>query len=351
MGMVVSAYGPLLALLIQRFGVSLPVAGSIISVHFAGGLAGVLIAMRTLTLRPARDTFMAGLAVGAVGCVAAALATAWPLFLAAIALIGLGFGTLVIGLNQFVAYSQSKRRTALLNGLNGAYSGGAVVGPVVVAAFASAHFSLLFVLAGLAALVLVLPAAAVSGRLPVTAGAPGRPGLLVGIFVLAFVFYVGIEVGAGGWMTSHLQSVGLTYDASATLTSGFFLALAGGRLLSALIPATVPEWAVVLAGSVAATVALAAATIGPLAPVAYILTGLALAPIFPTGIAWLAKLRPGDSRATSWLYPAASIGGVTGPGLIGIVIGGFGVRWAPVVLALVAVLMTGAFFWATRSKV
>jgi hypothetical protein len=47
MGMVVGGYGPLLDQLTRRFGVSLPVAGSVISVHFAGSLPGVLIAMQT----------------------------------------------------------------------------------------------------------------------------------------------------------------------------------------------------------------------------------------------------------------------------------------------------------------
>ena len=77
-------------------------------------------------------------------------------------------------------------------------------------------------------------------------------------------------------------------------------------------------------------------------------TGLALAPIFPTGIVWLARLRPGDSRATSWLFPAASVGGVLGPGAIGVVVAEFGVRWTPVVLAAVAILMTASFVAAGR---
>jgi fucose permease len=349
MGLVVSTYGPLLGLLTHRFAVSLPVAGSIISVHFAGGLAGVLVAMRTLAGRPGRDTFAAGILMGGAGCVVVAVAPAWALFLAGIALIGFGCGMLVIGLNQLVAYSAGRRRAALLNGLNGAYSGGAVIGPIIVAAFAAGHFSLIFFGAAIAAVALAPAAFGVSGRLPVSTGARGFPGLLVAIFVCAFVFYVGIEVGAGGWMASHLESTGLSSAAAATATSGFFLALVSGRLLSTLIPPSVPEWAVVLSGCAVATVALLAATVAPIAPAAYFLTGLALAPIFPTGIAWLARLRPGDSRATSWLYPAASVGGVAGPGLIGIVIAGFGVRWAPVVLAAVAVLMTASFAWARRS--
>ena len=103
-----------------------------------------------------------------------------------------------------------------------------------------------------------------------------------------------------------------------------------------------------LAGSVIAAVLLLAASIGAVAPWAYVATGLAIAPIFPTGIVWLAKLRPGDSRATSWLFPAASIGGIAGPGAIGLVIAGFGVRWAPAVLTTVAVAMSVAFWLANR---
>jgi len=349
MGLVVSMYGPLLALLAHRFGVSLPAAGATISVHFGGGLAGVLVAMITLTRRRARDTFAGGLAVGGLGCAVVAFAPSWPLFLAGIAVIGFGYGTLIIGLNQLVAYSAGRRRTALLNGLNGAYSGGAVIGPILVAAFAGAHFSLLFVLAAVASVALVAPALGVSGRLPVDAGAPRRPGLLVGIFIVAFVFYVAIEVGAAGWMASHLESTGLSPTAAATATSGFFLALVSGRLLSTLIPASVPEWAVVLGGCGVATVSLIVASISPIAPIAYFVTGLALAPIFPTGIAWLARLRPGDSRATSWLFPAASIGGTLGPAAIGVVIGQFGLSWTPAVLAVIAVLMTATFFWVRRS--
>jgi len=348
MGLVVSAYGPLLEVLTRRFAVSLPVAGSIISVHFAGGLIGNLLAMRALARRPGRDTFIAGLTIAGAGCLWAAWAPTWVLFLVGIVALGLGFGALVMGLNQLVAYSHGRRRTALLNGLNGAYSAGAVAGPVVVAMFAAQHLPVLLVLAASAAALLIPAASTTSGRLPVSAGSPGRPGRLVGIFVLAFVFYVGIETGAGGWMTSHLQSTGLSYTAAATATSGFFLALVSGRLLSTLIPQSVPESRIVLFGCILATVSLIAATIPPLATAAYIVTGLALAPIFPTGVAWLARLRPGDSRATAWLFPAASFGGVTGPGLMGIVIGAFGVMWAPVVLAGAAVLMTAAFGVARR---
>ena len=150
-------------------------------------------------------------------------------------------------------------------------------------------------------------------------------------------------------MTSHLESIGVRSGTAATLTSGFWLALAVGRLLITLVPASVPEAAIVLTGSVIATVSLFAAWIGIAVPAAYIVTGLAIAPIFPTGIVWLAKLMPGDARATSWLYPAATAGGIVGPGGIGLVIAHYGVSWTPLALAVVAASTSTAFWLAAPS--
>jgi fucose permease len=149
-------------------------------------------------------------------------------------------------------------------------------------------------------------------------------------------------------MPSHLESIGLQSLAAATLTSGFWLALAVGRLLAGFLPARVPESTTVLAGTAVAAVALLTALNPAAAPVAYIVAGLAIAPIFPTGIVWLAKLRPGDARATSWLFPASMIGGAIIPGGIGAVIARFGIAWTPAVLSLVAVGCLVAFSMAAR---
>ena len=350
MGLVVAAYGPLLEHLTRRFGVSLPIAGATISVHFAGSLLGVLAAMRATEKVSGRLSVMVATGVVSVGCAAVAIAPAWPAFVAAVFVVGVGFGGLVLGLNQLVAYSQGPRRAALLNALNGAYSAGAVAGPILVAAFAREHFSLLY-LAGAAASVVLIPGAAgISGRLPVAVGRPGRPERLVLIFVAAFVLYVGVENGTGGWMTAHLESAGLHSRDAAAYTSGFWLALVIGRLLITLTPPRVPEPAIVLGGAAVAAVALLAASIGAIAPIAYFVTGLAIAPIFPTGIVWLAKLRPGDSRATSWLFPAASIGGVAGPGAIGLVVAGLGVHFVPLALAVVAAGTLSAFWLAKQAS-
>jgi FHS family glucose/mannose:H+ symporter-like MFS transporter len=258
--------------------------------------------------------------------------------------VGLGFGGLDLGLNQLVAHSEGPRRSAVLNALNGAYGFGAVAGPILISRFAADHLSMLFAGAAVLAVALVPATAGIAGRLPVKARTGGGwPGLLVGIFLVAYLFYVGLETGVGGWMTSHLESVGLRSLDAASFTSGFWLAIAIGRVVAALIPDRVPSPAILIGASATAAIALLVALSGRAAPIAYVVTGFALAPIFPTGLAWLAKLRPGDSRATSWVFPASMVGGVVIPGGIGFAIGFLGIAWAPAVLALIAVCTLAAF--------
>jgi MFS transporter, FHS family, glucose/mannose:H+ symporter len=348
MGMVVAAYGPLLEHLTRRFGVSLPVAGATISVHFAGSMPGVLLAMHTLARMPARATIAVGTAIVSAGLVIIAVAPTWPVFLIGVFVVGFGFGGLVLALNQLVAYSEGRRRAALLNALNAAYSLGAVISPLLVAALAANNFSALYLAGAAVWLVLVAGAAQIRGRLPVTADVPGRPSALVLVFVAGIVLYVGLENAIGGWMASHLQSTGLSATAAATLTSAFWLALVTGRMLMILVPSRVSEAGIVLVAAACAALALLLAIEPALAPVGYVIAGLAIAPIFPTAVVWLAKRSPGDSRASAWVFPAAAIGGTFGPGLIGVVIAGAGIAWAPAVLAVVAIAMVATFAAAAR---
>jgi fucose permease len=294
-----------------------------------------------------------------LGCLAAggagvALAPTWPAFIAGVFVIGLGFGGLDLGLNQLVAHSEGPRRSALLNALNSAYGFGSVAGPILISRLGQDHVTALYGGAALLAVVLIPAGVGIKGRLPVAPRSSGSGqatvyrggGALIAIFLVAFALYVGVETGVGGWMPSHLESLGIRSLDAASITSGFWLAIAVGRLLAALIPERVPPPAVVISGSVLAAIALLVALNGHAAPVAYVATGLAIAPIFPTALVWLAKLRPGDSRATSWMFPAIMVGGGIVPPAIGVAIAWLGIGWAPAVLSAVASLGLAAFVLA-----
>lgn len=351
MGVLGSAYGPLLEHLARRFDVSLAVAGGVLSTHFAGALVGVLVSMRALQHLSSRSSVLGALMFLGVGCAGVALAPSWPAFLASVFVLGFGWGALDIGCNQLVAHSEGPRRTAVLNALNGTFGIGAVAGPILVTTVGRTHLAVLYGGAAVVAVALMPLVAGMSGRLPFTSQRMlnSSRGLLA-IFMVAFALYVGVEAGTGGWMPSHLESVGLQSVAAATLTSGFWLALAAGRLFAAMVPARVPERVTVITASALASVALLAALIPAAAPFAYVAAGLAIAPIFPTAIVWLAKLRPGDARATSWLFPASMVGGAVIPGGIGGVIGRVGIGVAPAVLSIVALGCMASFWLAARHR-
>jgi fucose permease len=346
----------LLEHLVRRFEISLPQAGSIFSAHFAGALIGVFVSMWGMERVSGRVAIWAPLGCLAAGCAGVAIAPSWPAFLAAAFVVGLGFGGLDLGLNQLGAHSQGPRRSALLNALNSAYGFGSVAGPILISRFSQDHLTVLYGGAAALAVVLIPAVAGIRGRLPVASRNPRQDreaaagsrhgGSLVIIFLVGFIFYVGVETGVGGWMPSHLESVGLRSLEAASITSGFWLALAIGRLLGAVIPDRVPPSVVVISGAAVASVALLVALSGQAAPIAYIVTGFAIAPIFPTALAWLAKLRPGDSRATSWMFPATMVGGGVIPPAIGVAIAWFGIASAPAVMSAVAAITLGAFLLA-----
>jgi FHS family glucose/mannose:H+ symporter-like MFS transporter len=347
LGALAGAYGPLLEHLSRRFDISLPIAGAIFSAHFAGALVAVFVFMWGMERVSGRLSIFVALGALGLGCAGVALAPSWPTFIAAVVVIGLGFGGLDLGLNQLVAHSEGPRRSAVLNGLNGAYGFGAVAGPILISRLGQDHLSLLYGGAALVAVALVPAVAGIRGRLPVAPRTSNyRPGALVGIFIVGFAFYVGLETGVGGWMTSHLESIGRQSLEAASITSGFWLAMAVGRLLAVLIPDRVPPSVVVISGSAVGAVALLVAMNSSAAPIAYIVTGLAIAPVFPTGLVWLAQLRPGDSRATSWMFPATMVGGGIIPAGIGIVIAWSGLGWAPAVLSAVGIATLAAFVLA-----
>jgi fucose permease len=352
MGMLAAAYGPLLTFLMRRFQVGLPVAGLVFGAHFGGALLGVLMFMRGLERIRGRVALTGALVLLGLGCAGVALAPSWPLLLGGVFLIGVGFGALDVGINQLVVHSANPGRAALLNALNAAYAIGAVVAPLLIAA-AGARYPGLYAGGAVLAAIVIFGWRGVSGGLapPVSNGrAAGSHAGLILAFIIANMLYVGVETGIAGWMPTHLQGIGYSVVAAARLTSGFWLAMAVGRFLVAPLTLRLGEPVIVLSGIGIAVLALMAALVPAAAPAAYVLAGLAIAPIFPTGLAWVARLNPGNPRATAWVFPAAMVGGIIPTGL-GVVMAGLGTAWAPAVLAVVAMGCLAAFAAAARHRV
>jgi MFS transporter, FHS family, glucose/mannose:H+ symporter len=314
-GFLLSLYGPAIPELRAAYGVGGGGSALVLSLHFAGAMTG--IGWWGLERRLAPRTWLLVAAVLAAGGAAGiAFAPAWPVALAAAFGLGVGFGVVVVEINVLFAEAFGERTTAMLNLLGACFGAGAILGPLAVAA--SGGYRLPFCVGAGAALV----ALALAGDLPRTARPPvpagDRPpsGVVVG-FVALCALYVGVESGIGGWEVTSLRAGGAGQAVAASWTAGYWAAITTGRLLAIPLALRVPAPALAAGSLLLAAAGLGLAHLPALAPVAYTLTGLALGPVFPTALAWLAQAAPGARGPTAMVFAAANLGGVVLPVVIG----------------------------------
>jgi FHS family glucose/mannose:H+ symporter-like MFS transporter len=314
-GLLLSLYGPAIPELRAAYGVGGGGSALVLSAHFVGAMTGIgwWGLDRRLAPRSWLRVAAALLVAGAAGIV---LAPAWPVVLVAAFGIGVGFGVVVVEINMLFAEAFGARATAMLNLLGACFGAGAVLGPLAVAG--TGGHRLPFLAGGLLAVV----AMALTGELPTTPRAPvpggGRPapGLVAG-FVALCALYVGVESGIGGFEATSLQAGGVGEAAAASWTAGYWAAITAGRLLAIPLALRVPAPALAAGSLALATAGLGLAHLTVLAPLAYTLTGLALGPVFPTTLAWLAQAAPGARGSTAMVFAAANLGGVVLPVVIG----------------------------------
>ncbi|MFI6404072.1 MFS transporter [Streptomyces sp. NPDC050548] len=348
-GMIQALYGPAIPGLRHEFGLSPSAAGLGLSLHFAGGVAGVLAFNAIHSRISNRALLVWGYGLMAVGGAGFALAPNWPLALAAAFLCGLGFGGIDYGLNQLFAVGFGNRSTAMLNVLNAHYGIGAVLGPVMVAWLGPDDYPYAFGVC--AALAAVLAFAGPSGvRTRVSDDPPAEMGgvglglsrVLVGFLVL-YILNVAVEASVGGWEPTHLETVGYTAAVAASATSVYWLMMTAGRFL--VVPITLrysPE-RILAVCAVGMTVCLLLTLVKGVAPVAYAGVGLFIAPVFPTGLSWLNRALPQAERAGAWVMAASNVGGVAAPPLLGVGIEAAGIHAVPWLLTA----MSGASLLAT----
>ncbi|MGW1501177.1 MFS transporter [Streptomyces mirabilis] len=350
-GMLQALYGPAVPGLRAQYGLSPSAAGLGLSLHFTGGVAGVLAFNAIHSRISNRALLSASYALMAAGGAGFALAANWPLALAAAFLGGLGFGGIDYGLNQLFAVGFGKRSTAMLNVLNAHFGIGAVLGPALVAWLGPDDYPYAFGACAVLAGALILCTGGVRSEAPPVSPAEGPAAsggllsrVLVG-FLLLYILNVGVEAGVGGWEPTHLETVGYSATVAASATSVYWLMMTAGRFL--VVPVTLryaPDHilAVCAAGM---TACLLLALIPGTAPMAYAGVGLFIAPVFPTGLPWLNRALPQAKRAGAWVIAASMIGGVAAPPLLGVGIEASGIHAVPWLLTALSAASLVATLW------
>lgn len=336
LGVSAAVLGPELPEFRSRFHLDVADGSWLLTVNSGGSVLGVLLGGWANYLRKPKPALIGGSLVVVAGACALAFGHHWWLALAGSSLVGVGFGLLDFGVLVILAAAFAETGASVITSLSAAFSLGAVLGPVLVAA--GGH-DVRPAFLTLAALALVL--AALWVRTPVespeheaSAGLPSL-GMAVG-FAFLLALYVSLEVGVGSWETTYLRDAnGFTDGAAARATSLFFVAITVGRLVGGRIARKVPVAVVVTVAIVLVALSLVVAGLPHLGLVGFTATGLFLAPIFPASFAWFSRTRP-TPIATTLVFAASVLGPTLSAPVIGAATQAFGSAAIPLVLVVVA---------------
>ena len=266
-----------------------------------------------------------------VGLGLLSIAPTWWTSMLGILVLGAGWGLCDASVNAWMALTQGPRQMGLLHA---AYGVGALSGPLLAAVFiVDGDFwrGPFMVICGLGAVLVGVIATAREGfdTAPVSGEVAGSPApahgsrKLLGLLIVWFSIYVGIEVTVGQWSFTLLtESRDYSNVKAAVLVTGFWCGLTLGRFLLAGFGDRVsPER--VLAATISITVlGVSFFWVDPAGTGAYALPciGLSLASMFPLVMGrtavYLGEARA--ARAVGYQIAASSVGFVILPAFIGV---------------------------------
>jgi fucose permease len=362
MGALQSLYGPAIPYLIKRFAITTAQAGMAMSVHFAGALAGVMLFHQTARALGFRSTVTVSFGLVLVGCLVFATATAWSVALVGALVIGFGIGGCDVGLNHLFVTHCDGKGMAMVNLLNAHFGLGSIAAPILIGWLGARHYPAVFLGCGLCCIPPLVfrkhltDPPLVEAELP----RPARGGVatmgIMAAFFLIYALYMGIETGVGGWESESLEAIGAAPAWAATATSFYWLAFTGGCFLAAGLGLALSHAKVMVLGSLGMTASLmvvlfAALTARPwLEAGGYIGVGLSVAPLFPTGLAWLGQIMPSSGGAVASAIALSMVGGMIFPTGFGALIERFGMASVPFFMALLAGLCLAATVYIIRKS-
>ncbi len=352
-GALQALYGPSFPMLRERFGIGVEAVSIVVSAQFMGSFLGIVFSSFLLRRLGYKRVLLLAAGVLTVGASVIALAPTWVLVLVGAVLSGAGAGLLNVTCNLMVAVAFRPKSAPALNMVSAVFGVGAVLGPLIVTA-SEPHYAVPFLLVAVGAFLLVPWAALIRApevALPDREATPMAWGTL-SAFVLLFAFYVSAEVGVTSWETEFLTP---HFGArAAAFTSLYWLAIVVGRMLAAPLSARLKTHSMVLYSAGAALVFMVAAHRVESAPVAFVLVGLSLAPVFPTALAWLTEVFPQRvEQVTPVVVAAANLGPALSAPLIGRVVQVDGAQAIPTALsglALVLLLLVAWLWFRTRGR-
>ena len=294
-------------------GLTMAAIGLIFPARAVGGIFGNLLAGVGSDLLGRQRLIWLSALLLAVSLALAGLARPWVLFIVGFVMVSAAQAALSTGINAMIADANREARAKMLNLLHGIYGLGAAVSPLVIGSlidgglhwrWALGGTGLIWLIYGLLVRQLVPPETATaqndkSQKLDLRM-LTERP--FLALFLIAFI-YNGVAYSLLGWVALFMQeTVGFSTFFSVAMISVFYVALTLGRFICAAYSERLgyATTLLILAVGITVTYPLVVLDVNAgLAVAGVFLTGLSLSGLFPTAMAYGARLYPDQTGTVS----------------------------------------------------
>jgi MFS transporter, FHS family, Na+ dependent glucose transporter 1 len=328
LGLASAALGPTLPSLAENTGTTLGQVGILFAARSLGTLLGAWRGGRLFDRLPGNPLIAVVLLVEAALLAFVPISVRLWLLATVLLLMGLMEGMLDVGGNALLIWLHSANLGPFLNSLHFFYGLGAFLSPIIVAlvlllsgGFQAAYWVLALGILPIAIWIIRQPSPRQQSDHPAAEAQITRPGLIALVAMFLFL-YVGAEVSYGGWIFSYTTTLGLSPPAAAAyLTAAFWGGLSLGRLLSIPLAARTRPRTVLLVDLLGCLGSLAFLALIPgsllVVWVGTIATGLFMASVFPTVLAFAERRVAITGRVTGWFFTGGSAGAMGLPWLVG----------------------------------
>jgi FHS family glucose/mannose:H+ symporter-like MFS transporter len=296
-------------------------AGILFAAQFSGSALGALLV---------RNDFFGSLRRGYFLLIASAVSLSLFTGVLQVALFlgfGLGLGLTMTATSMLICSIASGKRGAALALLNASWAAGAVLCPGIASLWIrrwSPIYLFPILAAAFAATALLVgqhrAAFSAADSHPATTEGKPRQFMLLFIFAALAFLYVGIEVSVSGWMMTYVHRMRISSILWPPIaTSGFWIALLGGRVLAPAVLRRLSEGqlftsslTIAFSSTVLLLLSHSAMAIVLFAAVA----GLTLGPIYPLCLARVLSIT-NDSPKAKWVFAISGLGGAIFPWMTG----------------------------------
>ena len=337
LGMTAAILGPTLPKLAENTHSNFSKISFLFTARSLGYMVGAFLLGRLYDRYPGHPIIAGGLLIGAIMAILIPLTPFLWLLTMIIFLAGIGEALIEVGNNTLLIWVHRHNVGPYMNALHFFFGFGAFLSPIIVARVLLTTENItwaywiiaLFMLSGIIWL-LFRKSPQIQGN--------SKKGVLeqvnypmVTLICLVFFFYVGAEIGFGGWIYAYAVSLGLSSEVTAAyLTSAFWGTLTLGRLLAIPLAAKLRPQTVLLIDFIACLLSLMIIVFSRTSTIAVwigtIGFGFANAAIFPTLLAFAERRMKISGKISSWFGIGAASGAMTLPLLIGQLFEPFGPR-------------------------